>query len=286
MQLASKIQNYFSKNISIDEIYNYYTVAKQAAYLNGETNDFTAPNILSLCREGNQQPLFLIHPGSGLSSCYSSVVPYLRGVPLYGVSHPAFLGIDIKLSSVEDMAAYYIKMIKMIRPKGPYRLGGWSFGGMVAHEMACQLLAGGETVEKLLLIDAYHPNLVQMTEEINKIENADFEFNSHLLKVGVEPNSVLGITIKRMHETAKDLIQTYKPKYYAGSASLLKGVTQDANFLIDLSSNGWEECVSRLSVSVIDEKHYDFFDPSAVEKVASWMSKKIMQKESNLLLSV
>jgi amino acid adenylation domain-containing protein/non-ribosomal peptide synthase protein (TIGR01720 family) len=286
MQLASKIQNYFSKNISIDEIYNSYTVAKQAAYLNGETNDFTAPNILSLCREGNQQPLFLIHPGSGLSSCYSSVVPYLRGVPLYGVSHPAFLGIDIKLSSVEDMAAYYIKMIKMIRPKGPYRLGGWSFGGMVAHEMACQLLAGGETVEKLLLIDAYHPNLVQMTEEINKIENADFEFNSHLLKVGVEPNSVLGITIKRMHETAKDLIQTYKPKYYAGSASLLKGVTQDANFLIDLSSNGWEECVSRLSVSVIDEKHYDFFDPSAVEKVASWMSKKIMQKESNLLLSV
>jgi len=77
--------------------------------------------------------------------------------PFYGLQPQ---GLDGKLephSRVEDMAAHYINEIKAVQPKGPYYLGGVCLGGVVAFEMAQQLLAQGEQVERLVLIDSHFP---------------------------------------------------------------------------------------------------------------------------------
>ncbi|MEV4191532.1 thioesterase domain-containing protein, partial [Streptomyces toxytricini] len=60
--------------------------------------------------------------------------------------------------TVEEMAEAYLNAVREVRPAGPYRLAGWSFGGLVAHEMAVRLAAAGERVELLALVDSGHPD--------------------------------------------------------------------------------------------------------------------------------
>ncbi|KAL8997004.1 MAG: hypothetical protein Q9188_006428 [Gyalolechia gomerana] len=111
-------------------------------------------------------PLFLIHAVSGLA------LPYLRLGPLtdndgqdseerpvYGVNSPTYYAKDNRLPrSLDEIAHYYIAVIqKEVQPKGPYLLGGWSLGGMIALKMASVLEAWGETVIHVVMIDSLNP---------------------------------------------------------------------------------------------------------------------------------
>ena len=65
---------------------------------------------------------------------------------------------EAPLHTVGAMAARHLRQILQVQPQGPYRIAGWSFGGVLAHEIAAQLLARGERVEFLGLIDAFCPD--------------------------------------------------------------------------------------------------------------------------------
>lgn len=77
--------------------------------------------------------------------------------PVYGVQPQGLNGEAEILTTVEEMAAYYIQEIKKVQPIGPYLLGGYSFGGELAFEMSRQLDQQGEKVEKLILLDSNAP---------------------------------------------------------------------------------------------------------------------------------
>ncbi|KAL9640271.1 MAG: hypothetical protein Q9164_000367 [Protoblastenia rupestris] len=111
-------------------------------------------------------PLFLIHAVSGLA------LPYLglgsltddndqddEGRAVYGISSPIYGSRNYRLpSSLDDAAQQYISLIQReVRPEGPYLLGGWSLGGMIALKMASILEAQGETVLHVIMIDAPNP---------------------------------------------------------------------------------------------------------------------------------
>ena len=111
-------------------------------------------------------PLFLIHAVSGLA------LPYLglgsltgddvggdEGRPVYGISSPIYGSRDYRLpSSLEDAARQYISLIQReVQPEGPYLLGGWSLGGMIALKMASILEERGETVLHVIMIDSANP---------------------------------------------------------------------------------------------------------------------------------
>jgi thioesterase domain-containing protein len=76
--------------------------------------------------------------------------------PLYGLDQ----AVDGKtfLTRVEDLASAYIKELRIVQPAGPYFLGGHSFGGLVAFDMAQQLPRQGEQIPLLVLIDSIHPS--------------------------------------------------------------------------------------------------------------------------------
>jgi thioesterase domain-containing protein len=76
-------------------------------------------------------------------------------------------------SRIEEMAAYYIEALRTVQPAGPYLIGGWSMGGVVAFEMAQQLHARGERVALLALLDARIPTADD--------EVADEDFEARLL---------------------------------------------------------------------------------------------------------
>uniref|UniRef100_UPI000A4277B1 non-ribosomal peptide synthetase n=1 Tax=Nocardia amamiensis TaxID=404578 RepID=UPI000A4277B1 len=113
--------------------------------------------LLPLRPGGSAAPLFCVHPVSGISWSYAGLAAYLDpDRPLYGLQTPVLATADAAMpDSIEGWAARYLEQIRSVQPEGPYHLLGWSFGGVIAHEMAVQLQREGETVALLAVMDSY-----------------------------------------------------------------------------------------------------------------------------------
>jgi amino acid adenylation domain-containing protein len=112
--------------------------------------------LLPLRKDGHLPPLFCIHPAAGVSLPYAGLLPHIPvGHPVYGLQVPSYTASYKKHSSIEDMVSDYLALIRSVCPAGPYLLLGWSFGGLVAFEVATQLEAAGETVALVALLDSY-----------------------------------------------------------------------------------------------------------------------------------
>lgn len=104
-----------------------------------------------------RQALFLLPDGAGSLFSYISLPALPSGVPVYGLDSPFHNSpIDYTIS-FEEVAAIYIEEIRKIQPHGPYMLGGWSLGGIHAYETSRQLIAQGETITNLIMIDSPCP---------------------------------------------------------------------------------------------------------------------------------
>ncbi|ADJ45811.1 putative non-ribosomal peptide synthetase [Amycolatopsis mediterranei U32] len=121
----------------------------------GDVLDPFAP-VLPIRPDGDRAPLFCVHAGLGLSLPYLGLVQHLDpGRPMYGLQSPNIGGDGELPVSVEDVAEEYAARIRAIQPAGPYHLLGWSFGGLLAHEIAVQLQEAGERVETLCVLDSF-----------------------------------------------------------------------------------------------------------------------------------
>src|SRR5262249_20922863 len=132
------------------------------------------------------RPFFCIHPAGGTVFCYKELSNLLGPEqPFYGLQARGLNGEQAPATRVEDMAADYIDALRTVQPAGPYALGGWSIGGVVAFEMARQLEAQGQRVDRLALLDSDFPE-----KDPPALDPATFliEFALHAgLEVGLDP---------------------------------------------------------------------------------------------------
>jgi len=106
-------------------------------------------------------PLFFVHPAGGNVLCYAELARALGPDQAFGalqLPDPEALG---PAPTIEALAARYVAAVRAAAPAGPYALGGWSLGGAIAYEMARQLLAAGEAVALLALVDPSPPRRLQ-----------------------------------------------------------------------------------------------------------------------------
>ena len=107
-------------------------------------------------RAGTGTPVFLVHGLSGNTmDCWALIDALKTPRPVYGLHS---LDLDVErpaLERIEDMAAGFIEQIRSVQPHGPYAVAGYSFGGLVALEMAQQLQRVGERIGLLFLLDTY-----------------------------------------------------------------------------------------------------------------------------------
>ena len=118
------------------------------------------PSCLVELQKGNPQlpPLFLLHPIGGTVYFYRDLAQNLGSEqPVYGVQAQGVEGEAEALTTVEEMANYYIESIRQLQPHGPYLLGGSSFGGTLAFEMAQKLHQIGEQIPLLVMLDSPGP---------------------------------------------------------------------------------------------------------------------------------
>ncbi|MFI9406362.1 amino acid adenylation domain-containing protein [Nocardia sp. NPDC052316] len=105
------------------------------------------------------EPLFCLHPMYGLSWCYAGLARYVPASrPIFGLQSPALTEDGYLPTSLAEMASRYVAEIRAVQPAGPYRLLGWSLGGVLAHAVATELQAAGEEVALLVMLDS-HPDI-------------------------------------------------------------------------------------------------------------------------------
>jgi len=153
VRLMAEIRSRFGVPLPLASIFQGSSVEKLARLLRNQGLMTFSP-LVPIRTSGSRPPLFFVHPTGGGVLCYSDLAAHLGSdVPFYGLQarghtmgHP--------IDDLKKMAAYYLEAIRSVQFRGPYYLGGWSFGGLVAFEMAQQLHAIGESVGLVALLDS------------------------------------------------------------------------------------------------------------------------------------
>ena len=121
------------------------------------------PPSTSVLLQGNAKTatkkLFLFPDGSGSATSYISIPNMGSDVAIYGMNCPFMKNPKDYLVGIDGVSTLYMNELKRRQPTGPYYIGGWSAGGVVAYEVACQLMARGDKVAKLILIDSPNPGM-------------------------------------------------------------------------------------------------------------------------------
>jgi arthrofactin-type cyclic lipopeptide synthetase C len=142
---------------TVADLFNHPTIESFATSL--YNTSASAPHRgVQRIREGTQTPLFLVHDGYGDELYFSALAQHLsREVPVYGL--PSVPPDEPQLHTMRAMAERMVNLLQQVQPAGPYRLAGWSFGGVLAYEIAQQLLDQGHALEFLGLLDAFCPDV-------------------------------------------------------------------------------------------------------------------------------
>ncbi len=159
LRLMALINGEFGQELPLSTLLQNGTIARMAQLLR-TGQEANAPDLplITLQAEGTHLPLFLIHPIGGTTFCYGALASVLGAdFPVYAVSAQGLEDRKTPFTTVEDMAERYIEILRTKQPEGPYRLGGWSFGGVVAFEVARRLRQRGQEVALLTMIDSAFP---------------------------------------------------------------------------------------------------------------------------------
>src|SRR5207245_6313728 len=133
------------------------TIKKLTDVIRASDSPRSATSLVSIQPNGDRPPLFCIHGESGNLLMYRSLARcFGPDQPVYGLKPQGLDGKHAPLTTIEDMAARYIKEIQVIQPAGPYFLAGYCMGGTIAFEMAQQLRWQGQRVDLLALLDTYN----------------------------------------------------------------------------------------------------------------------------------
>ena len=159
VRLSAAIRAEWDVDIPISLLLRQGTIAELGAVVRQGGGEKSHTPMVTL-REGepDQRPLFLFHPFGGTVFCYVEMTRHLPlGRPVLAVQAPGIENEGEAEVSVEEMAERYLAWIREIQPAGPYSLGGWCFGGVIAYEAARLLREAGEQIDLVAAIDSRAP---------------------------------------------------------------------------------------------------------------------------------
>jgi len=155
-RLIARIRTEFGVRLGIRTVFEAPTVARIVERLGDSEQDGSLDVLLPMRRQGGRPPLFCFAPATGLAWCYAGLIAGLPvGQPVYGLQAHGIAREEPLPADIQSLAADYLRRIRQVQSAGPYHLLGWSFGGLVAHEVAVRLQEAGHEVAVLALLDAF-----------------------------------------------------------------------------------------------------------------------------------
>ncbi|WP_204014564.1 non-ribosomal peptide synthetase, partial [Virgisporangium aurantiacum] len=158
-QVVARVRTAFRLELALVTLFEHPTLRELAeavdAIAHGELSVGPQHDLvpLVLLRPGRRSPaLFCVHPGGGTAFCYNGLATQMAdGQGVIGLQARGLEGDDEILTSIEDMAASYLRTVRIVQPNGPYVISGYSMGAVVAFEMAHLLRGDGERVDLQLI---------------------------------------------------------------------------------------------------------------------------------------
>jgi thioesterase domain-containing protein/acyl carrier protein len=162
--LAAKIEKRFGRKLPLAALFEGATVEQVAIRLFDPARFDAWSPLVAMQPEGSKPPFFCVHPiGGGVTGYYRHLMRHLGpDQPFYGLQARGLEeNAGLRHPWIEEMASEYIEALRSVQPHGPYLLGGASYGGWIAFEMAQQLKSQGEQIALLALIDAAAPKFLE-----------------------------------------------------------------------------------------------------------------------------
>jgi amino acid adenylation domain-containing protein len=315
--LMSAIESELGRRIPVAQLFHEQTLESLAAAIRQAPRDTVWSPLVPLHagrvrraaapeHGAHRAPVFCIHPIGGNVFCYFELARGLASGPLSGPAPgPALYGLQAHGlgggdpdRDVRAMAARYVDAARAIAQRGPYRLAGWSFGGVVAFEMARQLEAAGLAVESVIALDSWArfgegdgdtaqrvrwflDDLVggrtgvfdaptpgaSVDDELAR--GLDRAREAHLLPLHTDLAS-LG-RLFRVFEANLDAYRAYQPDRFGGALTLLKA--QDNPAGAGDADHGWQALVTALTVRAVPGDHYSLLQPIHVPRLAEELAE-------------
>ncbi len=257
VRLVSLLRQHFEDEFALTLVFQYPTIEEMAGAIGQQTHVEDRSSILiPIKATGTRAPFFCVHPAGGTVFCYHALAQHLGSEqPFYGLQTPDLDGEGTSCANLVDMASQYIEAIRAVQPQGPYAIGGWSLGGVVAFEMARQLLRMEQQVALLAVLDSSVPTsffnpdrepedfdasdtaLARYLIERHNIALPDQAFSAktpeeqlaYVLQQGkaarlIPENTDLAAfrRLERIHYTNEYSVRAYKPELYTGKLTLFR----------------------------------------------------------------
>lgn len=294
--------------------YQWQTVSAVAEYIaatiDGINTSEVSQDSVILLRQGkaDESPFYLVHPLGGDVSCYMTLINRLNyagevwGIRAADIEDPSSGQDDLK-----GLARTYAHQILKRQHQAPVRLAGWSFGGVVAIEVARTLRSHGIKVENLVLIDSYNPETIVLLQQESHlsleqkrrelIANFGAELGidrAMVLSLFIEPDMTAEMMLLKLHELGRSqqafsadislqelqkrwsvmtefdtLFEKHRPDLYPEPVLLLEAKNPNSN----TSSDSWKNCLPRMTVEEIQGEHFSLLRKPYVDSLAVTLSK-------------
>ncbi len=223
VRLMAQIQQKLHKQLPLASLFQNPTIAELAHLLRQSTDASLWSSLVPIQTHGTNPPFFCI-PGAGGNVLYFYDLARCLGAeqPFYGLQAQGLDGESEPLHRIEEIASDYIKAIQTVQPQGPYLLGGHSFGGLVAFEMAQQLQQQGHKVGLLAILDTVAPVPSQQSVEV-EIDDAMW-----LVQVAKVIERLFNTTLQIDYQTLTALSEEAQLDYLLEQLKIAQILPQDA----------------------------------------------------------
>lgn len=197
--LVTKIEEEFGKRIDLARLTEAPTIEKLAVVLRSVSEVESRPVLVPIRESGENPPLFCVHGVGGHILPFLLLAQYLgEEIPVFGLQSKGIQDRSEADNTIEGMAAAYIKEIRSVQPTGPYFIAGFSFGGFVAYEMARQLLAEGQAIGLVAILDTHAGAAPRFLTSLTRLQKVSYKTKSLLEKMRFQAQNLKQKSLKEI----------------------------------------------------------------------------------------
>jgi thioesterase domain-containing protein/acyl carrier protein len=301
INLMLEIEKVTGHALPVTLLYDAPSVARIAALLTKQSSPPQCPCLVLLRNtRGSKPPLFLIHDVTGDVLIFRDLGRRLPiDWPIYGLRARGLENGEAPVADIEEMARDYLAQIRTVQPQGPYFLGGFSLGGIIAHEMANILRDQGQRIGWLGMFDTMvlrhqlapidrlahdYGRIARKLRELGRLPRSERRtrltrlFQRLVLRCprdvsvyanlsAYAGNPAIVANMSRIHAAGMSAVSTFRPRHFPGEVSFFLAQVRDVSSAIDPTPY-WRRYAGTLKIFTIPAGHVGILRPPAVELLA------------------
>jgi thioesterase domain-containing protein/acyl-coenzyme A synthetase/AMP-(fatty) acid ligase len=305
-RLFNRINSLWGKTLPLSTLFQAPTIERLAEILRRDGWSPPITSLVAIRSEGARSPLYVISGIGGNVVRFQALARYLDSDrPVYALQPPGLDGSLPYITNIEDMAAHYIREIQNLQPQGPYHLAGYSFGGLVAFQMGCELLKRSDRIGLLALLDSpewhYEARIarnISLRRRLTRyriragrvlFEAGRIQYLSE--RIGRRISRLVYAFLRRFGRLPRNFgnisdvnsyaASNYIPSAFPGRLTLLRTRTHATDLTLDDPTLGWGPLASEIEVHEVPGDHDDMTSEPNVQILAKTLDALLMRTQIN-----